>query len=85
MRYGTSLMAGEVGPTYQLERPTRAMNCIEKIVANKAWTGAGNDAGIASVTPGDQVLCACDFRGMHEYTAGMVMDLYRSRLGARQG
>lgn len=76
MQYGSSLMAGDVGPTYEVERESRPMNCIEKIVANKAWTGAGKDAGIASVSPGDQVLCDCDFRGMHEYTAGMVMDLY---------
>jgi hypothetical protein len=30
---------------------------------------------------GDQVLCARGFRGMHEYTAGMVMSLYREAWG----
>ena len=57
------------------------MNCIEKIVARKAWTGTDKPAGIASVKPGDQVLASCDFRGMHEYTAGMVMDLYAQEWG----
>src|SRR5690606_27845674 len=68
--------AGEVGPTYEVDRQTRAMNCIEKIVAGKAWTGPDSSRGVASVKPGDQVLADCDFRGMHEYTAGMVMNLY---------
>ena len=81
MRYGSQILAGEVGPTYEVEREARPMNCIEKIVAAKAWTGAGKDAGVASVKPGDQVLAACDFRGMHEYTAGMVMNLYAQEWG----
>jgi 3-isopropylmalate/(R)-2-methylmalate dehydratase large subunit len=81
MQYGTKMMAGEVGPVYETEVASRPMNCIEKIVARKAWTGAGKPEGIASVAPGDQVLCSCDFRGMHEYTAGMVMNLYAQEWG----
>lgn len=76
MKYGSKLLAGEVGPTYETERDAKPMNCIEKIVAAKAWTGPDSDFGIASVGAGDQVLCQADFRGMHEYTAGMVMNLY---------
>ena len=34
---------------------------------------------MASVEPGEQVLCEADFRGMHEYTGGMVMNLYASQ------
>ncbi len=76
MAYGTAILAGEVGPTYEVQRQSRPLNCIEKIVARKAWTGTGHPYGIAAVAPGDQVMCEADFRGMHEYTAGMVMNLY---------
>jgi 3-isopropylmalate/(R)-2-methylmalate dehydratase large subunit len=80
LRYGSKVLAGEVGPTYEVERPVRAMTCIEKIVAKKAWRGPMPDGsqpfGIASVAPGDQILCEADFRGVHEYTGGMVMNLY---------
>lgn len=76
MPYGTKVLAGEVGPTYAIEPEPRAMTCIEKIVAGKAWRGKDQPFGIASVQPGDQILCEADFRGMHEYTGGMVMNLY---------
>ncbi|MGB1700616.1 MAG: hypothetical protein ACPHRO_11720, partial [Nannocystaceae bacterium] len=76
LHYGTRVLEGAVGPTYAVDVPARPMNCIEKIVAKKAWTGADTPAGLGAVAPGDQVLCHADFRGMHEYTAGMVMDLY---------
>ena len=76
LNYGTQVLEGSVGPTYPTEVAARPMNCIEKIVARKAWTGASTPPGLASVQPGDQVLCHADFRGMHEYTAGMVMNLY---------
>jgi 3-isopropylmalate/(R)-2-methylmalate dehydratase large subunit len=52
------------------------MSCVEKIVASSVWTGKDRPFGMASVQPGDQVLCRTGFRGMHEYTAGMVMSLY---------
>jgi 3-isopropylmalate/(R)-2-methylmalate dehydratase large subunit len=76
LNYGTKVLDGAVGPTYEVDAPARPMTCIEKIVAKKAWTGAGTPPGLGAVAPGDQVLCHADFRGMHEYTAGMVMDLY---------
>lgn len=81
--YGTKVLAGSVGPTYEVERAPRPMNCIEKIVARKAWRGPGSSErwGIAAVAPGDQVLCEADFRGMHEYTGGMVMNLYAQEWG----
>ena len=81
--YGTKVLAGSVGPTYAVERAPRPMNCIEKIVARKAWRGPGSSErwGIAAVAPGDQVLCEADFRGMHEYTGGMVMNLYAQEWG----
>ncbi|NVB43168.1 hypothetical protein G6O69_35420 [Pseudenhygromyxa sp. WMMC2535] len=83
MPYGTKILAGEIGPTYAIEREARPMTCIEKIVAGKAWRGPGQDPiyGVASVKPGDQVLCEADFRGMHEYTGGMVMKLYADEWG----
>ena len=80
MKYGTALLAGEIEPTYETEVAARPMNVVEKLIAAKAWTG-GSDDGIASVEPGDQVLCRAAFRGMHEYTAGMVMDLYGQEWG----
>jgi 3-isopropylmalate/(R)-2-methylmalate dehydratase large subunit len=81
MKYGTQLLAGEIEPSYEVERPARPMNCIEKIVAAKAWTGSGRPQGMAAVSPGDQVLCEAGFRGMHEYTGGMVMALYAEEWG----
>ena len=82
MSYGTSMLKGEVMPTYEVERETRPMNCVEKIAAAKAWRGEGDKLGIASVKPGEQVLCRTGFRGMHEYTAGMVVDLYQQEWGS---
>ena len=81
MSYGTGILAGEIGPTYETSREARPLNCIEKIVAQKAWTSNDEPYGIDSVAPGDQVLCEADFRGMHEYTAGMVMNLYAQEWG----
>lgn len=85
MAYGTLLENGEVQPTYATSAPSRPLNMVEKIIANKAWTGGEttDDAsfGLADVKPGDQVLCRAAFRGMHEYTAGMVMDLYEQEWG----
>ena len=82
MKYGTLLSNGEVHPTYETARETRPMNIVEKIVAARAWAGPGTPDGIASVAPGDQVLARCAFRGMHEYTAGMVVDLYQKEWGS---
>ncbi|MCB9765504.1 MAG: hypothetical protein H6739_37365 [Alphaproteobacteria bacterium] len=81
MAYGTRLLAGEVGPTYAVDRAPRPMNVVEKIIARSAWRGEGQPDGVASVSPGDQVLCRTAFRGMHEYTAGMVMKLYEDEWG----
>ena len=82
LRYGTALLAGEVEPSYEIERAPRAMTCIEKIVAARAWAGPNRPAGLAAVSPGDQVLCEAGFRGVHEYTGGMVMTLYAQEWGA---
>ena len=76
LRYGSQLLAGTLAPCYPTDVATRPMNCIEKIVAQRAWVGAGRPFGIGSVQPGDQVLCEAGFRGVHEYTGGMVMSLY---------
>jgi 3-isopropylmalate/(R)-2-methylmalate dehydratase large subunit len=81
MHYGTQLMAGEVQPSYATDPPPRPMNIAEKIIAARTWTGGEAD-GIASVRPGDQVLARCGFRGMHEYTTGMVVDLYQKEWGS---
>lgn len=77
LRYGSDLLQGQVQPSYEVQRAARPMNIIEKIVAVRTWAGPGQPDGVASVAPGDQVLARCAFRGMHEYTAGMVVDLYR--------
>lgn len=81
MRYGTALLRGDVAPTYATARRPRPMNVAEKIIAARVWTGADRPDGVASVDPGDQVLCRAAFRGMHEYTCGMVMALYREEWG----
>ena len=79
--YGSRLLAGDIGPTYEVDVGARPMTCVERIIAGSAWTGAGAAPGMASVRPGDQVLCGAGFRGMHEYTAGMVMALYDREWG----
>jgi 3-isopropylmalate/(R)-2-methylmalate dehydratase large subunit len=76
MAYGTQLLAGNKKPAYLTDVPHRPMNIAEKIIATRAWRGEGQQDGIGSVKPGDQVLARTAFRGMHEYTAGMVVDLY---------
>ncbi len=81
MAYGSRLLAGEVRPTYAVERPARPMNIAEKIIAARTWRGEGQEDGVAAVSPGEQVLCRAAFRGMHEYTAGMVVDLYQREWG----
>ncbi len=79
--YGTRLLAGEIQPTYDVDRAPRPMNIAEKIIAANAWAGPGRPDGLASVEPGDQVLARAAFRGMHEYTCGMVVSLYRREWG----
>ncbi len=74
--YGSKWLRGEVTPTYETTVAPRPMNIVEKIVAQKAWAG-GEKFGLGAVAPGDQVLAKVGFRGMHEYTGGMVMQLYR--------
>ena len=75
--YGSRLLAGLGEPPYEIDRPRRPMNIAEKIIATNTWRGVGKERGVGHVVPGEQVLARCAFRGMHEYTAGMVMDLYR--------
>ena len=82
MSYGTRLLAGEIEPTYATDVAARPMNVAEKIIAARAWKGEGQPDGIGAVAPGEQVLCRAGFRGMHEYTAGMVVDLYKQEWGA---
>lgn len=82
LKYGTKLLSGEVGPTYPIDQPLKGMTIGEKIIARQTWRGPGEEKGIASVAPGDQVLTHVAFRGMHEYTAAMVMSLYRDEWGA---
>lgn len=81
LAYGTRLLDGQVQPTYDTNRPTRRMNLVEKMIARRAWRGAGLTDGIPAVQPGDQVLARAAFRGVHEYTGGMVVDLYRRAWG----
>jgi len=81
MAYGTRLLAGGVTPAYETDRPAAPMNCIEKISARNAWVSLDAPLGVGSVAPGDQVLCRAGFRGMHEYTGGMVMALYEEAWG----
>jgi 3-isopropylmalate/(R)-2-methylmalate dehydratase large subunit len=81
MSYGSDLMAGKVAPTYATDRAARPLNIAEKIIAGNAWTGHAQPMGVLDVSPGDQVLTRCAFRGMHEYTTGMVMALYREEWG----
>ena len=79
--YGRKLLAGQIGPSYSVDRPTRPLNIVEKLIARQVWRGGEDSFGVASVDAGDQVLCKSAFRGVHEYTAGMVMAIYRDAFG----
>ncbi|MBR56996.1 MAG: hypothetical protein CMH54_02940 [Myxococcales bacterium] len=81
LQYGTALIDGAVEPPYATDLPARPLNCVEKIIAKNTWTGAGESAGVSRVDPGMQVFCQAGFRGVHEYTAGMVMALYEQEWG----
>ncbi len=80
LEYGKGLLAGTTTPTYDTRPAARPLNAVEKIIANKVWTSA-ETTGVADVKPGDQVLCRAGFRGVHEYTAGMVVALYKEAFG----
>jgi 3-isopropylmalate/(R)-2-methylmalate dehydratase large subunit len=80
LEYGKGLLAGTIQPTYDTAPAPRPLNAVEKIIANKVWTGP-DSTGVADVRPGDQVLCRAGFRGVHEYTAGMVVSLYEQAFG----
>ncbi|MFN7146210.1 MAG: aconitase family protein, partial [Myxococcota bacterium] len=85
LEYGKKLLAGTIAPTYDTRTveqgaAARPLNAVEKIIARKVWTGP-ETTGIPDVKPGDQVLCRAGFRGVHEYTAGMVVALYKEAFG----
>lgn len=82
LKYGTRLLEGAVEPWYDVDRAARPLNIVEKIIARRTWRGQGEADGIADVRPGEQVLARCGFRGVHEYTGGMVVSLYRGEWGA---
>lgn len=84
--YGTAWLEGRLQPWYETARPARPMNAVEKMLAARTWTGGspadgGARFGIDELHPGDQVLCRAAFRGVHEYTGGMVMSLYSQAYG----
>lgn len=76
----TRWLDGSIQPWYDTAVPVRPMTVVEKIIARLGWRG-GFEFGLPAVQPGDQVLCSVGFRGVHEYTAGMVMALYRQAFG----
>jgi 3-isopropylmalate/(R)-2-methylmalate dehydratase large subunit len=76
--FGQRIMDGIFQPTYDTNPVARPLNAVEKVIAQRTFRGEGDRDGVAAVQPGDQVLCRAGFRGMHEYTAGMVIDLYRA-------
>jgi 3-isopropylmalate/(R)-2-methylmalate dehydratase large subunit len=87
LNYAQAWLSGEVDPWYETTGAARPMTVIEKIVAARGWSGGapgvqgGPGFGVPAVHPGDQILCRVGFRGMHEYTAGMVMALYEEAFG----
>ncbi len=87
LSYANAWLAGTVNPWYATDGAARPMNVVEKIIAARGWSGGapgvegGPLFGLSEVQPGDQVLCRAGFRGMHEYTAGMVMALYEEAFG----
>ena len=87
LNYGTNWLSGGVAPWYQIDTPKKPQNVVQKLRGQNAWTGGttgigeGAKFGLNQVNSGDQVLCRTGFRGMHEYTAGMVMAIYEEAFG----
>ncbi len=81
LQYGSALLDGTEGPPYATDLSSRPLNCVEKIIAKNTWTGSNRAEGVSRVDPGMQVFCRAGFRGVHEYTAGMVMALYEQEWG----
>ncbi len=84
--FATQWLNGDVEAWYPVDTAMKPMTVVEKLVARRTWKAgtlgdAGLEFGIPSVSPGDQVLCEVAFRGMHEYTAGMCMALYKEAFG----
>jgi 3-isopropylmalate/(R)-2-methylmalate dehydratase large subunit len=79
--YASRLLSGQVDASWDLDGTSRPQNIAEKLIAARVWRGAGLPDGVSAVRPGDQVLARCGFRGMHEYTTGMVVSLYRHAFG----
>lgn len=78
--YGPKWFRGDVDPWYQTGRACHPMTIVEKIIASRAWSGC-KTFGLGAVRPGEQLLCKAAFRGLHEYTAGMCMALFRDAFG----
>ncbi|MEL6189812.1 MAG: aconitase family protein, partial [Myxococcota bacterium] len=80
--YATALLENRTPLPYRTDRPSGPMTVAEKLLAQNAVRGAGEGVGVSRVTPGEQVFVQAGFLGLHEYTAGMVMSLYREAFGA---
>ncbi|MBX2811253.1 MAG: hypothetical protein KTR25_05565 [Myxococcales bacterium] len=82
LAYAQALLSGEFSPPYRTSREHRAMTVAEHLIARQVFIGSEDGSvGVCSVVPGEQVLCRVGFRGLHEYTAGMVMKLYEESFG----
>ncbi len=76
LQYAQDLLAGRVAPP-RTEAASGPSTAVEKIIARRVYQGADAPLGVPSVAPGDQLLVRAGFRGLHEYTAGMVMHLFQ--------
>ena len=55
---------------------------MEKVIAQQVYCGQQQPDGVANVEPGDQgPLPGWVYASMHEYTAGMVINLYKEAYG----
>jgi 3-isopropylmalate/(R)-2-methylmalate dehydratase large subunit len=80
--YGQRLLAGAARAPAPASGAPRPLTAAEKIIAAGTYRGPDAPPGVPAVAPGDQVLVRAGFRGLHEYTAGMVMSLYEAAFGA---
>ena len=79
--YATALLSGRTPLPYPTHRRSGPMTVAEKILARNTVRGLAEGLGVNRVVPGEQVLVQAGFLGLHEYTAGMVMSLYRDAFG----
>lgn len=82
LAYGRALLGGLTVIPSPADAQQKSMTCAQKIIAKRVYRGPSQPDGVPYVHPGEQLLCRAGFRGLHEYTAGMVMHIFKDGFGS---